>query len=161
VEKPTRNAVGLVLTNREGKILLVKRLPDDKDLPNMWGLPAGSGGATSESVASRKLGLDVSPGSVIAEGTLDRASYLLRMQLVSASADTEAVRMGSCPDGRDTYYIDYRWVPLEGAIGFLRFSAFEGSLCSALYMRCRGIFHEAHMKQLGIQVISFTQIQEN
>lgn len=41
--KPIKYAIAFIIYNRNrSKFLIVQRSSDDKDLPNVWGLPAGS-----------------------------------------------------------------------------------------------------------------------
>lgn len=43
IMKPVKYAVAFVIYNQDHtKFLIVKRPADDPDLPNVWGLPAGS-----------------------------------------------------------------------------------------------------------------------
>ena len=121
-------------------MLLVQRPPDDEDLPHAWGLPAASlapGESWADAVrraAGDKLGLDVEPGVVLREGSLERPSYRLEMRLY------EARIIAGAPDVRRdvvdvTRYTAWRW----GAAAELTAAAERGSLCGRLYLEWAGL----------------------
>lgn len=120
------------------EILLVQRPDDDEDLPLAWGLPAASlepGESWEDAVrraARDKLGIDVEPGEVLAEGALDRASYRLEMRLYAARIVRGIPRAPQDVAGV-TQYRAWRWGPAEA----LRPAAAAGSLCSRLYLTGR------------------------
>lgn len=42
-KKPIKNSISYIVYNKDrSKFLVVQRPKDDEDLPNVWGLPAGS-----------------------------------------------------------------------------------------------------------------------
>jgi 8-oxo-dGTP diphosphatase len=112
-------------------LLLVRRPDDDETLPGVWGLPAASlSGAESEEDAVRragreKLGVEVEPLRPVGrEGTM---------------TDWEAEIVYGEPaapqPGPNTQYAELRW----GALGDLSPAAREGSLCSRVLLRARGL----------------------
>ena len=121
-------------------MLLVQRPADDEDLPLAWGLPAASlapGESWPDAIrraAGDKLGLDVEPGEVLREGSLERESYRLEMRLYDARI------LAGAPDvDRDvvgvTRYAAWRW----GAAAELWAAAERGSLCGRLYLEWAGL----------------------
>ena len=112
-------------------LLLVRRPDDDADLPGVWGLPAatlGEGEAEEEAVrraGREKLGVDVVP--LLAIGT-DGSMTGWEARIASG---TPAVPQA----GPNTQYAAMRWGdPLE-----LVPAAREGSLCSRVLLRARGL----------------------
>lgn len=116
-------------------LLLVQRPGDDAELPLAWGLPAASlrrGESWGDAVrraARDKLGVDVEPGAVLGEGSVDRPSYRLEMRLYAARITSGDPAV----PGRDpevTQYRAWRWGGRED----LEPAAERGSLCSRLYL---------------------------
>lgn len=131
----TKRSLALVI--REGdespRWLLVRRPPDDDELPGVWGLPAGTlrEDESVEALVARigrdKLGLDLLPGASLAEGTAERSRYRLEMRLVEATVVSGEPRTGGGPVDV-TQYAAWAWKPpAELATG-----ADRGSLCCAL-----------------------------
>ena len=122
------------------EILLVQRPEDDQELPLAWGLPAASlepGESWEDAVrraARDKLGIDVEPGEVLAEGALDRPSYRLAMRLYAARIGRGDPAVPQDVAGV-TQYRAWRWGPAEA----LRPAAAAGSLCSRLYLTRRPV----------------------
>lgn len=121
-------------------MLLVQRPADDEDLPLAWGLPAASlapGESWTDAVrraAGDKLGIEVEPGEVLREGSLERPSYSLEMRLYDAR-----IVAGEPDVDRDvvdvTRYAAWRW----GAPAELSPAAARGSLCGRLYLEWTGL----------------------
>jgi len=119
-----------VIEGPEG-LLLVRRPDDDADLAGVWGLPAASlGEGESEEDAVRragreKLGVDVVPVRPIGTG--------------GAMTDWEARIVSGRPSvpqpGPHTQYVELRW----GDVPELAPAAREGSLCSRVLLRARGL----------------------
>ena len=124
---------------RTHAVLLVRRPPDDEDLPDAWGLPAGSlrAGESWEEAVRRagreKLGVELRPGPLLGEGDLERRDYILRMRLYAAelAAGQPAVPQ---PLPGVTQYAAWAWGPVDR----LRPAAGRGSLCSRLCLRWAG-----------------------
>ncbi len=119
--KPIKHSVA-VLVRKGDEILTVRRPDDDDELPGIWGLPAGTygPGETLEALVKRigrdKLGVDLWPLDVLAEGSQNRANYSLEMALVEAE-------MVGVPR-----QAEWRWA-LPGA---LKVGQGRGSLCCDL-----------------------------
>ena len=124
-----------------GRVLGVRRPPDDDALPNAWGLPAGTlgEGESWEDAVRRagreKLGVELEVGALLEEGELERGdrdtgSYTLRMRLYEARVATGQPRVPQ-PFAGVTQYAALEWVPPD------RFeaAAAAGSLCCRLYLR--------------------------
>lgn len=116
-------------------VLLVRRPDDDESLPGVWGLPAASlaEGESDEDAVRRagreKLGVEVLPLRAIgADGGM---------------TDWEARIMEGRPSvpqpGPNTQYAELRW----GDPSELVPAAREGSLCSRVLLRSRGLDWEA------------------
>ena len=116
-------------------VLVVQRPEDDEDLPLAWGLPAASllpGESWEDAVrraARDKLGVEVEPGAVLQEGTMERPAYRLEMRLYRASivAGEPDVPRGVAGV---TQYRAWRW----GRSSDLADAAGRGSLCSRLFL---------------------------
>ena len=121
-----------------GRVLLVQRPADDEDLPLAWGLPAASlaeGESWEDAVrraARDKLGVEVEPGAMLREGSLERPSYTLEMRLYAATMRSGEPSVPQPVDGV-TQYVAVRW----GTAEELQPAAAAGSLCSRLYLASR------------------------
>lgn len=113
--------------------LLVRRPPDDPDLPGVWGLPAGSRaeGETDEALVRRigreKLGVEVADLGCLSEGHLDRPGYRLEMRLHAARIVVGEPRVPQSVPGV-TQYSEWGWKPP----GEVQAGADRGSLCCRL-----------------------------
>lgn len=122
-----------------GPLLVVRRPPDDEELPGLWGLPAGSlrpGEGWKEAVVRagrEKLGVELEPTALLAEGTTERADYVLHMRLYGARIVEGAPSVPQPVDGI-TQYTAWRWAPAAR----LREAADRGSLCSRLCLKALG-----------------------
>jgi 8-oxo-dGTP diphosphatase len=124
-----------VVVERPDGLLLVRRPDDDESLPGVWGLPAVSlaPGESEEDGVRRagrdKLGVELRP---------------LRAVGVDATmTDWEAELVDGEPEvpqpGPHTQYAELRW----GEPAELRPAARQGSLCSRVLLRARGLDWEA------------------
>ncbi len=117
------------------EVLVVRRPPDDEDLPDLWGLPAGSlrpGEDWADAVrrAGRdKLGIALEVGPELNRGTLERAGYTLEMRLLAARILSGSPVVPQAVDGV-TQYPEWKW----GTAGDLVPAAERGSLCSRLFL---------------------------
>jgi ADP-ribose pyrophosphatase YjhB (NUDIX family) len=136
----TKRSVSLAIHHPRdpSRVLLVQRPADDDDLPGVWGLPAASllpGEGWHEAVqraARDKLGVEVTVGDVVEEGTKQRAAYTLAMRLYTARLGAgEPVVPQDTPGV--TQYQAWRW----GTVLDLQPAAECGSLCSQLYLRAQ------------------------
>lgn len=120
---------------RPGDLLLVRRPPDDPDLPGVWGLPAGSlrpGESEEEAVlrsGREKLGVELRPVRPLRTGATERPGYTLRMTVWSAAV-SEGQPSVPQPFPEVTQYVAWRWGPAVD----LAAAAARGSLCSRLYL---------------------------
>jgi 8-oxo-dGTP pyrophosphatase MutT (NUDIX family) len=137
VELPVKRSIALVIRDPRdpGRVLTVLRPADDEDLPNVWGLPAGSlRGDESwqdavERAALQKLGVRVVPGAVLNEGSKARARYRLHMRLYEATLAEGEPRLDD-PANPGTRYVDWKW----GDAATLQPAAEQGSLCCRLFL---------------------------
>jgi 8-oxo-dGTP pyrophosphatase MutT (NUDIX family) len=120
---------------RDGeRVLIVQRPADDEDLPNAWGLPAASlrGDETWTDAARRigeKLGVELSIGRELQQGSIERKNYTLEMKLFEATM----TGVPSVPqkDPNVTQYQAWKW----GTSKDLEPAADRGSLCCKLFLR--------------------------
>lgn len=130
-----KRSVSLVIhePGATGRILLVRRPPDDEDLPDAWGLPAASlrAAETWEEAARRaareKLGVVVRLRRLRNEGSIQRPTGALRMRLFDATLARGTPATAAAPPGI-TRYVDWHW----GEESELRPAARRGSLCCRL-----------------------------
>jgi 8-oxo-dGTP diphosphatase len=112
-------------------LLLVRRPDDDPDLPGVWGLPAASlsEGESEEDAVRRagleKLGVEVRPAGAV--GT-DGPMTDFRAEIVTGEPVVQR-------DGPNTQYAELRFGRLEDLIPAAR----DGSLCSRVLLRARGV----------------------
>ena len=153
MQKSTKQSVSLIVTNDEEKIFLVQRPPGDDDLPNAWGLPAGTlqKGETWENGVLRagreKLGVELRISKVIAEGKLKRKAYVLQMKLFAATIPHREQPYVPQPHPEVTQYANCKWETPGEVRQALKRTAPKGSLCCMLYLRQQGIINEEWMKK--------------
>ncbi|HEY8469143.1 MAG TPA: NUDIX domain-containing protein [Longimicrobiales bacterium] len=115
------------------ELLVVLRPPDDPDLPDAWGLPAGRvrPGESWEDAVRRagreKLGVELEVGRELNRGSLQRATYRLEMRLFEAQITRGEPRVPQHAPGV-TQYRAWRWATPDA----LRPAAERGSLCCRL-----------------------------
>ena len=140
---PVQRAVALVVhcPDDAGLLLAVRRPEDDAELPGLWGLPAATlrDDETVEDAACRigetKLGVDVEPGEVAAEGAQQRPGYLLEMALLTARLrDSAGSPRLLAPSGLSTAYVGWRWAHPDILVEAAR----RGSLCCQLLLSRHG-----------------------
>jgi hypothetical protein len=125
-----KRSISVVIDGPAG-VLLVRRPDDDDSLPGVWGLPAVSlAGHESEEdgvrrVGREKLGVDLRPLRAL-------GSEATMTDWVAEIAEGEP----AVPrDGPNTQYTELRW----GDPAELVPAAREGSLCSRVLLRARGL----------------------
>lgn len=132
-----------VFRGRERRQVLAVRRPDEpgEELPGVWGLPAATVGpeeSPEEAVrrlGRQKLGLELEPVAVLAEGQQDRGGGTLSMLLYEARARGLPPRLRRPRDPTGvTYYTDWKWAEP----GELLPAAQRGSLCSRLFLQAAG-----------------------
>ncbi|MDP2481479.1 MAG: NUDIX domain-containing protein [Candidatus Palauibacterales bacterium] len=136
--KSTKRSVAFLVRGEAGRVLAVRRPLDDEDLPDAWGLPAGSlrpGEGWEEAVrraGREKLGVTLRPGALLREGELERDAYRLRMRLYGASIEGGEPVVPQPVEGV-TQYAEWAWAPPSQ----LEAAAAKGSLCSRLALEWR------------------------
>lgn len=139
--RPIKRSISFAIHRPDdpGQVLVVRRPPDDDELPGLWGLPAGSL-RDDESWADavrrsgrEKLGVELEIGAELNHGTTPRDGYTLEMKLFEAViTDGEPRVPRSYPDV--TQYADWRWARAAALIP----AAGRGSLCCRLYLEREG-----------------------
>ena len=121
---PVKHSVAVVI-RRNGLILAIRRPDDETELPGIWGLPAGSfqPGESLEQLVLRigrdKLGVQLKPIRMLAQGSQQRPAYRLQMELWEASMT-----------GTPTHPA-WKWSDLD----VLKEGQTSGSLCCELALR--------------------------
>ncbi|HET9984100.1 MAG TPA: NUDIX domain-containing protein [Longimicrobiales bacterium] len=121
------------------RVLVVRRPPDDEELPDLWGLPAGSlrpGESWEEAVrraGREKLGVELEVGPELNRGSTRRAAYTLEMRLFEARIVAGAPAVPQRTPGV-TQYRDWTW----GDAAALEPAAARGSLCCRLFLERAG-----------------------
>ncbi|MBI4639430.1 MAG: NUDIX domain-containing protein [Candidatus Tectomicrobia bacterium] len=137
--KPIKHSIAYVIYHEErSQFLSVKRPSDDDDLPDVWGLPAGSlkNGETFEDAVLRsgreKLGVELKIVKLIGEGNIEREHDILHMKEYEVHVIQGEVNVPQLVDGV-TQYQAWKWATPDELIE----SAQKGSLCSRLYLSSR------------------------
>jgi 8-oxo-dGTP diphosphatase len=129
-----KRSVSLVIEGPQG-ILLVRRPDDDDDLPGVWGLPAASlGDGESEEDAVRragreKLGVEVRPLRPLGD----------ERSMTDWLAEIAAGEPSVPQEGPNTQYAELRFGELRDLVPAAR----EGSLCSRVLLKARGLDWES------------------
>ncbi|MEE9323639.1 MAG: NUDIX domain-containing protein [Candidatus Aenigmarchaeota archaeon] len=138
--KRTENAISYVIYSEDrARILAVKRPPDD-ELPDAWGLPAGTvkEGETPEDAVLRsgkeKLGVKLEINGMLNEGKIERETYVLHMKLYEVKITEGEPKIPQASEGV-TQYVEWKWKKPEE----LKEAASKGSLCSRLFLDKLGI----------------------
>lgn len=134
--KPTKNAISYVIYNDDrSQFLVVQRPEDDENLPNVWGLPAGSlkenEGYEDAVLRSgrEKLGVDLRIVEFIREGDIERDDYILNMKEYEVDIINGEPEVPQDVKGV-TQYKAWKW----GTSDDLTDAASKGSLCCQLYL---------------------------
>jgi ADP-ribose pyrophosphatase YjhB (NUDIX family) len=140
-ERPVRRVVSVVIASPEApeRVLAVLRPPDDPDLPDVWGLPAGRvrpgerPDAAAVRVGREKLGVELTGFRPRASGTTERADYTLHMDLFDAEVGVgEPSVPQSAPEV--TQYAAWQWA----SPAILAPAMERGSLCCRLFFESEG-----------------------
>lgn len=135
MEWQVKRSVALAIRAND-RVLIVQRPADDEDLPDAWGLPAGSlhTDETWTDVAARigqeKLGVTLRIGSELGHDSIERAAYTLEMRLFEAMI-VSGEPVVPQDNAAVTQYQQWKW----GGSEDLRPAAERGSLCCQLYLR--------------------------
>lgn len=136
-QRTLRRAVALAI-RRLGdprEVLTVRRPPDDAELPNLWGLPAGrlrhdeSWEDAVRRSGREKLGVRLDIDRELRRGTTERGEYALEMRLFEVTIAQGRPTVPQ-PYPEVTQYVDWRWARADA----LTPAAERGSLCSRLYL---------------------------
>ena len=140
--KPFKETVSLVITNKNGDFLAVKR-PDDPndDLANVWGFPAvtlkdeESHQDAATRVGRQKLGVEIELGEKIGDSTHDRNTYTLHL------TDYKAKILSGEPKApqSDTSVTQYSDCKYSDDPTILIPAARKGSQCTQLFLESLGI----------------------
>ena len=121
-------------------MLTVLRPANDEDLPNVWGLPAGtlrpgeSWEAAVQRVGLEKLGVQLKLGPELQQGTTERRNYTLEMRLYEAVIEKGHPFVPQ-PDLEHTQYAQWKWGTADDLVP----AAQRGSLCCRLYLKATGV----------------------
>lgn len=136
VNHPVKRSVSVAIPHEDGeRVLIVRRPPDDEDLPDAWGLPAASlrSDESWEDAVQRagreKLGVELRVGAEINRGAIERADYRLEMRLFEADIVSGSVEVPQ-NDSAVTQYAAWRWGTGEDLMPGARM----GSLCCQLFL---------------------------
>jgi 8-oxo-dGTP pyrophosphatase MutT (NUDIX family) len=122
--------------DRDGRLLIVQR-PEtpDEELLGVWGLPAASlkpgedDYAALQRLGKQKLGAELRPLRMLAQGRMARTDYELEMRLYEALLEGEP-KLATKANENVTLYTEWRWDKPER----LNEGAIKGSLCCRLVL---------------------------
>lgn len=134
---PVRRVVSVAIHDEDdwGRILAVRRPPDDPDLPDAWGLPAGRIHVGEDALTAvrrtgrQKLGVELGRIRSRRSGALERPGYRLEMGLFDAVLRTGEPSVPQPVEGM-TQYTEWRWA----RPALLEPAAIQGSLCCRLFL---------------------------
>jgi len=134
--KPTKHSIAYAIYNKDrSKVLAVLRPEDDDNLPNVWGLPAGTlkeGEDYEQAVICSghdKLGIELKVIKLINEGGVERDKLVLHMKEYEAEIASGQPSVPQPVDGV-TQYQQWKWAEPD----LLKEAAQKGSLCSRLLL---------------------------
>ena len=91
--KPIKHAISLVIMNPNNKVLFALRSKSKKSHPLVWSLPSAftqeneSYTDTIIRIGDSKLGVKLTPGQLLIDGTEDRENFILHMHNYIATVD--------------------------------------------------------------------------
>lgn len=134
--KPIKHSIAFVIYNQDrSKFLIVQRPSDDTDLPDVWGLPAGSlrKDETFEECVIRsgreKLGVELNISKFLGKNSIQRDTFILHMEEYEAEILEGEPQVSQAICGL-TQYEQWKW----GQSSDLKDAASKGSLCSQIYL---------------------------
>ena len=134
--EPMKYAISYVIYNEDrSRFLVVQRPENDPDLPDVWGLPAGSVGERESYVkpvarsGREKLGVDLQIAYFIGCGNIERRDYILHMEVYEAKIASGEPTVPQPAKGV-TQYKALKWGTSDDLIE----AAQKGSLCCRLYL---------------------------
>ncbi|MGD0729030.1 MAG: NUDIX domain-containing protein [Candidatus Micrarchaeaceae archaeon] len=135
-KKTTKNSVAFVIYNKDHtKFLAVQRPSNDEDLPNVWGLPAGSlkDNESFEDAVIRagieKLGVELGITKERNEGSIERKNFVLFMKEYEVEIVGGEPKVPQ-PISGITQYQNWKWATADDLVE----AAQKGSLGSRLYL---------------------------
>lgn len=140
-----KKAVALVIwkdSEKQEKLLGVKRPEDDEDHPGMWGFPATSvnqGESWEDAVhraAEEKLGVEVEIVGELSVGDQKREEFDIRLKNYEVRITDGEPSVPQPNSG--TQYVDWRWMRPEE----FKKTAETGSLCTSLLLDSRDISYD-------------------
>ena len=140
--KPVKESIAFYWTDAQGRFSAVKRSDDDESLPGVWGLPGGSlrEGETPEQTVIRagrdKLGIVVKPQRSVGDDTQDRGSYTLHLTEFEVELISGKPHLANA-DNTVSHYADFQ---MSNEPDLLQEAAREGSSCSRIFLRNRGLW---------------------
>jgi ADP-ribose pyrophosphatase YjhB (NUDIX family) len=146
ISNPTKVfAIAVVLINprNEKEFLAVKRPPDARTLPNVWGLPAitieyeEDLSLTVLRLAKEKLDTKVEFIGCLGFDSVNRGEYDLILMDVVARLSGKDPSVLEAPT-KHTKYVQQKWT---SDLTILREAAFKGSLCSRILLRSQGLLY--------------------
>lgn len=136
-----RDSIAFVVwDDTHSKVLAVQRPENDENLPNVWGLPAGSllKGESFEDCALRagkdKLGVQIEIVQLLGQGDIERDEYILHMKEFEARIISGVPSVPQNVPGV-TQYRGWKWA----APTLMVEAAQKGSLCSRIFLAKLGI----------------------
>lgn len=134
--KPIKYTISYVIYNEDrSKILIVQRPSNDENLPNTWGLPAGTvkDNETFEEAVIRsgkqKLDVELTIVKFVGRGNIERDDYILHMEEYEVKILSGEPKVPQ-PIKGITQYQSWRW----GVSSDIKDAANKGSLCSQIYL---------------------------
>ena len=141
--KPIEYTAALVIYNDDrSNFFITKRPLNDKSMPGYWGFPAASKENDQElweetvrRAAKTKLGVKVKIVKYLGEMTMDRGKYILILRDYEVEVISGEPKVPQKVKGV-TQYIDQKWTNETAEI--IK-SAQDGSLCTRIFLRSKGI----------------------
>ncbi len=143
MNKPTTETSAIVIFDeKHEKVLTVQRPVDDAALPGHWGFPAATRKNPDESwedlarkAARTKLGVEIEIVRDMGEDFIDRGSYYLRLRDFECRIIQGEPKVPQA-DASVTQYIAMKYADDYEP---LKESARNGSLCTRIFLRERGM----------------------
>lgn len=136
-DKRVRCSVAAVVRREDGSFLAVRRPPDDRELPDVWGLPAVTLGAGElpeqglRRIGTEKLGAQIQPTRFLGIKSADRGDHELILMDIEAQLVGETVPDVARATTSGTRYVEQLWTC---DTELLRPAAAQGSLCSQILL---------------------------
>lgn len=134
--KQIKHSIAYAIYNDDrSKVLVVLRPKDDDNLPNVWGLPAGTLKESDDYEQAvirsghEKLGVELKVVKVINEGEIAHEKFILHMKEYEVEIISGQPYVPQPTDGI-TQYQQWKWAEPH----LLKEAAQKGSLCSRLFL---------------------------